>query len=162
MHWHYCGRWWWDILILPCQFSLNNSETVTTVNLAFNSIKFLFIRDLHAKFSISNSLKHHETWTTNSIWQGKYNIVRKKLTKTPCWQRRQGHCHFSYYGLFGAIRIPGAWSIVLNLPLITTFYLTQADNRTKKSLTFSYYCFERRYYFWLKTIFEKKNWLQQN
>ena len=35
-------------------FSLNNSETVKAVTLAFCSFQYLFIRDIHAKFGIPN------------------------------------------------------------------------------------------------------------
>ena len=34
---------------------LNNSETIKAVNLAFSRIKYLFIRDIHAKFDIPNA-----------------------------------------------------------------------------------------------------------
>ena len=51
--------------------------------------------------------------------------------------------------------IAEAWSIKLILPIIVTFfYLTKSENRTKKSLTqLSYYCFESRYYFCQKMQF---------
>ena len=38
----------------PCQFSLNNSETVTAVNLAFCSIQSHFIKDVRGKCGIPN------------------------------------------------------------------------------------------------------------
>ena len=41
--------------IPPCWFSLNNSETVKAVTLAFCSIQEHFIRNIRAKFGISNS-----------------------------------------------------------------------------------------------------------
>ena len=43
---------------------------------------------------------------------------------------------------FGAI-LPDAWSVKLIFSLIATFYLTKAENRTKKSLPqLSHCCFE--------------------
>ena len=38
----------------PCWFSLNNSETVKAVTLVFSRIQLDFIRDIRAKFGISN------------------------------------------------------------------------------------------------------------
>ena len=43
------------ILPPPCWFSLNNSETVKAITLAFCSIQKYFIRNNHAKFDILNS-----------------------------------------------------------------------------------------------------------
>ena len=41
------------------------------------------------------------------------------------------------------IRIPDAGILKLKFSLKVTFYLTKAENKTKKSLTqLSYYCFE--------------------
>ena len=40
-------------------------------------------------------------------------------------------------------RIPDAEILTLTLSLIVTFYVTKAENKTKKSVTqLSYYCFE--------------------
>ena len=36
-------------------FFLNNFERIKAVNLAFSRIKYLFIRDIHAKFDIPNA-----------------------------------------------------------------------------------------------------------
>ena len=47
--------WVWGVLLLPCWFSLNNSETVKDVTVAFCSIQKLFIRDICVKFGIPNS-----------------------------------------------------------------------------------------------------------
>ena len=47
--------WVWGVLLLPCWFSLNNSETVKDVTLAFCSIQKLFIKDICVKFGIPNS-----------------------------------------------------------------------------------------------------------
>ena len=48
---------------------------------------------------------------------------------------------------FGS-RIPDAYSIKLMFSLIVTFYLTKAENRTKKPLTqLSHYCLEEWYNF---------------
>ena len=38
----------------PCQFSLDNSEMVKAIILAFFSIQYHFITNIHAKFGISN------------------------------------------------------------------------------------------------------------
>ena len=44
--------------------------------------------------------------------------------------------------LFG-YQVQDAWSIKLTFSLIVIFYLTELENRTKKSLTqLLYYCFE--------------------
>ena len=40
---------------LTCWFSLNSSETVKAVTLAFCSIEYLLIRDIRPKFGITNS-----------------------------------------------------------------------------------------------------------
>ena len=55
-------------------------------------------------------------------------------------------------------RILDAQYVKLTFSLKITFYLTNTENRTKKSLTqFSHYCFEERYCFCRKMlIFSKK------
>ena len=55
-------------------------------------------------------------------------------------------------------RIPDAYSVKFIFLLIVTFYLTETENRTKKSLTqLLQHCFEKRCYFGQKTlIFSKK------
>ena len=42
---------------------------------------------------------------------------------------------FPIYGQFGAIRIPNAQSVKLAFSLIVTFYLTEAESRSKNSVT---------------------------
>ena len=53
---------------------------------------------------------------------------------------------FLVHGQFAAIQkldSENAWSMKLTLSLIATFYLTDPENRTKKSLKqLLYYCFE--------------------
>ena len=52
---------------------------------------------------------------------------------------------FPIYGQFGAIRKPDSGGILCKtyISLIVSFYLTKAENRTKKSLTqLSHYCFD--------------------
>ena len=52
---------------------------------------------------------------------------------------------FPIYGQFGAMgnRIMNAWTVQPTFSLIVTFYLTNTENRTKKSLTqLSQYCFD--------------------
>ena len=51
----------------PFWFSLNNSETVKAVTLAFYIIQYLFIRDIHAKFGIPN-LPQSPDFGQNSDW----------------------------------------------------------------------------------------------
>ena len=41
----------------PFWYSLNNSETVKAVTLAFCSLQYHFIRDVRARFGIPNSLQ---------------------------------------------------------------------------------------------------------
>ena len=41
-------------IFTSCWFFFDNSETVKAVTLTFCSIQYLFIRDIHGKFSISN------------------------------------------------------------------------------------------------------------
>lgn len=51
-------------------------------------------------------------------------------------------------------RVPDAWSIVLKISSLKTFYLKEIGSRTKKSLAqLSYYWFSQG------TIFAKKCWL---
>ena len=63
----------------------------------------------------------------------------KKLTMASC---RQIVTSLSFLEQSGS-RIPEAWSVKFTFSLTVTFYLTQNENRTKKSLTqLPYYCFE--------------------
>ena len=45
------------VILLFCWVSLNNSELVKAVILAFSSIQKHFIREIHAKFGITNLSK---------------------------------------------------------------------------------------------------------
>ena len=46
--------------------------------------------------------------------------------------------------------------VILAFSLITTFNPAKAENRIKKSLTQPYYCFEKRYYSYLKMLMFSK------
>lgn len=49
-------------------------------------------------------------------------------------------------------QIPNAWSVIITFSLITTFYPTKNENRTKKSSTQpSYYWLKKKLPFWSKT-----------
>ena len=75
-------------------------------------------------------------------------------------------CHkkmtpLSFFQFMTNFEQSGSWipkmSVKLTFSLIVTFYLTNNENRTKKSWTqLSYYCFEQRYYLWPKMPFYKK------
>ena len=53
------------------------------------------------------------------------------------------NCGVMYQFFHSGSRVPDAWYVKLILSLTVTFYLTNTENRSKKSRTqLPYYCFE--------------------
>ena len=150
------------VILLPCSFSLNNSETVKAIALALSSSQWHFIRDTCTKFNISNlpSLQIlgitqtgvflisrfwvqencHNSRTSNDIDMNLgpvTKIDKRNKTKSKNWQRRHVrnllyHCLFS--NLWPLWNNP---EVSFRMPsfifsLIGTLYLTKTENRVKK------------------------------
>ena len=72
-------------------------------------------------------------------------ITSKKLTTTSCQKTVTSLSFFGFLANLGQSdgRIPDTESAKLMFLVIVTFFLTKAENRTKKCLTqLSHYCFE--------------------
>ena len=70
---------------------------------------------------------------------------QKKLTITSCQTIVTSLSFFWFIANSGqsGSRIPAKWFVKLTFSIIVTFYITKAENRTKKSLTqLSHYCFK--------------------
>ena len=46
--------WGEGVILLPCQFSVNNSKTIKAATLTFCSIQVHFIREIRVEFGIPN------------------------------------------------------------------------------------------------------------
>ena len=73
---------------LSLWFSLNNSETIKTVTLVFCSIQKHFIRDIHAKFDIPNSLHSPDIGQSSGCGIFEFQISGQSLTKENCHNSR--------------------------------------------------------------------------
>ena len=69
-----------------CWLSLNNSQTVKTVTLAFCSIYQNFIRDIHAKFGIPDLHQSPSIGQDGGI--SNFRIYGRSLTKVNCHNSR--------------------------------------------------------------------------
>ena len=91
------GRWGGDrggvgnFTSSPCWYSLNNSETVKAVTLAFCSIQQHFINDARAKFGIPNSLRSLDTGQDSDGGISDFWISGQSLIKGNCHNSRISH-----------------------------------------------------------------------
>ena len=81
----WCGG---RVILPPCWFSLNNSETVKAVTLAFCSIQQHFIKDVRAKFGIPNSLRSLDTGQDSDGGISDFWISGQSLIKGNCHNSR--------------------------------------------------------------------------
>ena len=72
----------------PCWFSLNNSETVKAVTLAFSSIQQHFLRRVHAKFGIPNSFQSPDIGQNSDRGISDFRISGQSLIKRNCHNSR--------------------------------------------------------------------------
>ena len=91
------GRWGGDgggggnFTSSPCWYSLNNSETVKAVTLAFCSIQQHFIKGVRAKFGIPNSLRSLDTGQESDGGISDFWISGQSLIKGNCHNSRISH-----------------------------------------------------------------------
>ena len=69
-------------------FSLNNSETVKAITLLFCSIQYHFIRDVHVKFRIPNSLQSLDIGQNSDADISDFRISGQSLIKRNCHNLR--------------------------------------------------------------------------
>ena len=148
-------------------YSLDNSEMVQAVTLAFCSIQYRFIVvDICGKFGMSSSPQSPDIGQNSDRGYFDFRIFGQSLIKENCHNSRtsddidmkpgpvttldkrnktmslpflQSMANLEQSGS----RIPDAQSVKLMFSLIVTFHLTRTENRTKKLLTqLSHYCFE--------------------
>ena len=72
----------------PCWFPLNNSEKVKPVTLAFHSLQQRYIRDIHAKFGISNSSQSSDIGQNSDGVFSDFWISSQSLIKEICHNSR--------------------------------------------------------------------------
>ena len=65
----------------PCCFSFNNPDMVKAVTLAFCSIHYHFIRDIRAKFGISNSRESPDIGQNSGRGISDFQIYGQSLRK---------------------------------------------------------------------------------
>ena len=149
----------------PCWFSLNNSETVQAVTLAFCSFQQIFIRDICAKFGIPNLPHSSDIGQSSDGGISNFRMSGQSLINENCHNSRTSHdidmklgpvtklnkrnvtlpSFFLIYGQFAAIRKPHSGGMVYKtyISINKTLCPTKTENKTKKSLAqLSYYCFK--------------------
>ena len=155
-----------NLLILPrpCCFSLNNSETVKAVTVTFCSPQYHFIRDICARFDISNSSQSPDIWWNSDGGISYFQISGQSFINKNCHNSRISHDNDIKLGpvtkldtrnttTSKKLTITSCQKFVMSLSYfrfmanlhfheIVNFYLTKTENRTKKSLTqlWSYCC----------------------
>ena len=72
----------------PCWFSLNNSETVKAVTLAFWNIQKYIIRDIHATFGIPNSSQFPYTGRNSDRGISDFWMSGQCFVKENCYNSR--------------------------------------------------------------------------
>ena len=77
-----------DLLLVYSYFSLNNSETVKFVTLAFCNIQWHFIIDIHAKCGIPNSPKSPNIGQNSEGGICDFRISDQSLIKENCYNSR--------------------------------------------------------------------------
>ena len=75
----------------PCWFSLNNSEKVRAISLEFCSIQQLFIRNICAKFGISNSLQSPDIGQNSDGGNSNFQISGQSFINQNCHNSRTIH-----------------------------------------------------------------------
>ena len=82
-----------NLLILPrpCCFSLNNSETVKAVTVTFCSPQYHFIRDICARFDISNSSQSPDIWWNSDGGISYFQISGQSFINKNCHNSRISH-----------------------------------------------------------------------
>ena len=73
---------------MGCWFSLNNSETVKAVTLAFCSIQKYFVRDICAKFGIPNLLQSPDFGQNSNGGISDFQISGQSLIEENCYNSR--------------------------------------------------------------------------
>ena len=74
----------WRVILPPCWFSLNNSETVKGATLAFCSIQLHLIRNVRAKFGISYSSHSPDNGQKSDGGISDFRISGQSLIKRNC------------------------------------------------------------------------------
>ena len=75
----------------PCWFSLNKSETVKAVALAFCSIQWHFIRDIRAKFCVPTLPQSPDIGQNSDGSISNFRISGQSLIKENCHNSRTSH-----------------------------------------------------------------------
>ena len=121
----------------PCWFSLNNSETVKAVTLEFFRIQYYFIRDIRAKFGISNLSQSPNIGQNSDKGISNFRIFGRSIIKENCTSCREIVTSLSFFQFMVNLeqsrsRISDAVSARLMFSLKVAFYLIKTENRTKK------------------------------
>ena len=82
------AEWEGGIILEPCWFSLNNSETVKAVAMSFCSIQQTFIRDICAKLGIPNLPQCPGIGKISDEVISNFQISGQSLIKESCYNSR--------------------------------------------------------------------------
>ena len=110
-------------------------------------VKSLINKDCY-KSRTSNDIDI-KLWPTSKI-EKKNTMTSKKLENNIISTKYDVVVIFSIYGQYGAMLKTN--SLILGFSLMATSYPRKLGHRTKSLTQPWYYCFERKYYYWLKLL----------